>query len=112
MLQFSCIYVVSVEYGNYCRSVTTVPRIVQPIRAEDAGGPCAALWKWSRLTRVFAAIKNAGWWVWIAEKWVGKMDVKCVGWGGVCCRIGSEGEELQTAVALPAAAEFSAEHVV
>lgn len=82
MLQFSCIYVVSVEYGNYCRSVTTVPRIVQPIRAEDAGGPCAALWKWSRLTRVFAAIKNAGWWVWIAEKWVGKMDVKCVGWGG------------------------------
>lgn len=34
------------------------------------------------------------------------------GGGGVCCRIGSEGEELQTAVALPAAAEFSAEHVV
>jgi len=50
------------------------------------------------------------------------LDCGKVGWkngrkvcgvgGGLCCRIGSEGEELQTAVALPAAAEFSAEHVV
>jgi len=36
--------------------------------------PCAALWKWSRLTRVFAAIKNAGCWGWIAEKWAAQKD--------------------------------------
>jgi len=41
--------------------------------------PCAALWKWSRLTRVFAAIKNAGCWGWIAEKWAAQKDGG--GWG-------------------------------
>jgi len=45
--------------------------------------PCAALWKWSRLTRVFAAIKNAGCWSWIAEKWAAQKDGGGAGLGKV-----------------------------
>jgi len=51
--------------------------------------PCAALWKWSRLTRVFAAIKNAGCWGWIAEKWAAQKE----GWGGALEKCGKMGIE-------------------